>query len=133
MEFPDLRGLLAVARARGITVALDNTWGAGIALRGFDFDADGQGADVVMQALTKYASGGADVLMGSATTRDEALHQRIGAAHMRLGLGVGANDAELVRTCMTSRASPPSGVSTAMTSKLPSSIVIASLISSSAR
>lgn len=95
MEFPDLRGLLRAARARGVLTALDNTWGAGLAFCGFDV-GDGLGADVVMQALTKYPSGGADVLMGSVTTRDLTLHHRIGAAHMRLGLGVGANDAELV-------------------------------------
>ena len=34
MEFPDLRGLVAAAQARGVPTALDNTWGAGIALRG---------------------------------------------------------------------------------------------------
>jgi len=46
--------------------------------------------------LTKYPSGGGDVLMGSVTTRDEALHQRLKATHMRSGWGVGGNDAELV-------------------------------------
>lgn len=91
MEFPDLAGLVRVARAKGLTTALDNTWGAGIALRGFD-----HGVDIVMQALTKYPSGGGDVLMGSVTTRDQALHERIKGTHMRLGLGVAANDAELV-------------------------------------
>jgi cystathionine beta-lyase len=91
MEFPDLAGLAAAARGRGITTALDNTWGAGIALRGFEF-----GIDVVMQALTKYPSGGGDVLMGSVTTQDAALHERLKLTHMRLGLGVGANDAEAV-------------------------------------
>lgn len=95
MEFPDLHGLLAAARARGLTTVLDNTWGAGIAFDGFDL-GDGLGCDVVMQALTKFPSGGGDVLMGSVTTRDEALHQRIKHTHMRLGLGVAANDAELV-------------------------------------
>ena len=49
-----------------------------------------------MQALTKYPSGGGDVLMGSVTTRDDALHQRLKATHMRMGFGVGANDVELV-------------------------------------
>ena len=91
MEFPDLAGLVRVAREKGVTTALDNTWGAGVALRGFD-----HGIDVVMQALTKYPSGGGDVLMGSVTTRDPALHERIRLTHMRLGLGVAANDAELV-------------------------------------
>jgi cysteine-S-conjugate beta-lyase len=91
MEFPDLPGLVAAARAHGVTTALDNTWGAGLA-----FDAFALGIDIVMQALTKYPSGGGDVLMGSVTTRDDALHERIKLTHMRLGLGVGANDAELV-------------------------------------
>jgi cystathionine beta-lyase len=49
-----------------------------------------------MQALTKYPSGGADVLMGSVVTRDEHLHHALLMSHMRLGLCVGANDAELV-------------------------------------
>lgn len=91
MEFPDLAGLCAAARAGGVSTALDNTWGAGVAFNGFAL-----GADIVMQALTKFPSGGGDVLMGSVTTRDEGLHLRLKGTHMRLGLGVGANDAELV-------------------------------------
>jgi len=95
MEFPDLTGLVAAARARGVLTALDNTWGAGIAFDGFDLGG-GLGCDLVVQALTKFPSGGGDVLMGSVCTRDAALHQRVKHAHMRLGLGVAANDAELV-------------------------------------
>ena len=91
MEFPDLRGLIAAAKAKGVITAIDNTWGAGLAFNGFAL-----GADIVMQALTKYPSGGGDVLMGSVTTRDAALHERIKATHMHLGLGVSANDAEFV-------------------------------------
>jgi cystathionine beta-lyase len=98
MEFPDLAALIAIVRAHGAVVALDNTWGAGIA---FDAFAIGSAetacaVDISVQALTKYASGGADVLMGSVTTRDEALHQRLKGAHMRIGWGVGGNDVELV-------------------------------------
>jgi cystathionine beta-lyase len=91
MEFPDLRGLVAAAKARGVLTALDNTWGAGVA-----FDAFSLGIDVVMHALTKYPSGGGDVLMGAVTTVDPALHERILLTHMRMGQGVAANDAELV-------------------------------------
>ncbi len=99
MEFPPLPELAAACRERGVLSALDNTWGAGLAFNGFDLAGEpgtGQGADIVIQALTKYPSGGGDVLMGSIVTRDEALHQRIKLAHMRLGLGVAANDAEAV-------------------------------------
>lgn len=100
MEFPDLPALVRVARERGVPCALDNTWGAGIAFDPFDL-LPGQGearlgVDISVQALTKYPSGGGDVLMGSVTTRDEALHLRLKLCHMRMGWGVGANDVELV-------------------------------------
>ena len=91
MEFPDLAGLIGVARSRGVTVALDNTWGAGLAFRAFDL-----GVDIVMHALTKYPSGGADVLMGAVICRDEALHLKLLRVHGQLGLGVAANDAEFI-------------------------------------
>lgn len=91
MEFPDLVGLIAACKARGVLTALDNTWGSGLAFQPFEL-----GVDVSMQALTKYASGGADVLMGVVTTRDEALHRRLLGTQMRFGWGVGANDLELV-------------------------------------
>jgi cystathionine beta-lyase len=98
MEFPNLPALVKVAREHGVIIALDNTWGAGLAFNPFDLTPGGEplGVDVSIQALTKYASGGADVLMGSVTTRDEALHLRLKLCHMRMGWGVGANDVELV-------------------------------------
>ena len=100
MEFPDITALVATPRERGVAIALDNTWGAGLAFDPFALERLGDGhvaaVDISVQALTKYPSGGADVLMGSVTTRDEALHQRIKATHMRSGFGVGGNDAELV-------------------------------------
>lgn len=99
LEYPDVPALTDVVRQhnarqvadRPAVTVLDNTWGAGLAFCAFDL-----GIDVSMQALTKYPSGGADVLMGSVVTRDPALHRQILLCHMRLGLGVGANDAELV-------------------------------------
>ena len=91
MEVPDLPAICKAAHDKGVLVALDNTWAAGLALRGFD-----AGADIVMHALTKYQSGGADLLMGAVITRDRELNERLAQAHMRLGLGVGADDAYLV-------------------------------------
>lgn len=95
MEFPDLRALVRAARERGVLTALDNTWGAGVAFRPFDL-GNGLAVDLSVQALTKYASGGADVLMGSVVARDSGLHEKLLLAHMRLGIGVAANDAEFV-------------------------------------
>jgi len=95
MEFPDLLGILRACKARGITTALDNTWGAGMAFNAFEL-APGLGADISMQALTKFASGGADVLMGAVCTRDAGLHRRLDEMYEFLGYGVGQNDVELV-------------------------------------
>ncbi|MBC7858531.1 MAG: cystathionine beta-lyase [Burkholderiaceae bacterium] len=91
MEVPDLPAICQAAHEKGVLVALDNTWSGGLALRGFEL-----GVDIIMQALTKYQSGGSDVLMGALITRDRALHDRLAQAHMRLGMGVGADDAYLV-------------------------------------
>lgn len=97
MEFPNLPELVRICRVRSVTCALDNTWGAGLAFQPFDLLGDGVlGVDISVHALTKYPSGGGDVLMGSIVTRDETLHLKIKLCHMRLGLGVGANDVEAV-------------------------------------
>jgi cystathionine beta-lyase len=97
LEFPDVKALTAVLRAHphrhplGLVSVLDNTWGAGLAFNAFDL-----GVDISVQALTKYPSGGADVLMGSVVTRDEALHHQLHSCQMRVGFGVSGNDAEAV-------------------------------------
>lgn len=93
LEFPDLRGLVVTVReaAPQALIALDNTWGAGLAFRPFEL-----GLDLSIHALTKYPSGGGDVLMGAVSCVDDALYERLAAAHGRLGLGVGGNDVELV-------------------------------------
>ncbi|MDR3672702.1 MAG: cystathionine beta-lyase [Holophaga sp.] len=91
MEVPDLPMIAAAAHGQGALVALDNTWSAGLAYRGFE-----HGADIVLQALTKYQSGGSDLLMGAVITRDPDLHRRIGLAHLHLGYGVGMEDAYLI-------------------------------------
>ncbi len=105
MEFPDLVSQVRACRERGVLCALDNTWGAGLAFAPFDLLGDGSlGVDLSVHALTKYPSGGGDVLMGSITTRDEALHLRLKGTHMRLGVGVGANDVEAVLRSLPSMA-----------------------------
>lgn len=105
MEFPDLPELVRTARAAApqAVLALDNTWGAGLAFAPFDLPGlDGAGVDLSIHALTKYPSGGGDVLMGSIACREDALYRRLALAHSRLGLGVGANDVELVLRALPS-------------------------------
>lgn len=99
LEFPDLCALIKICRDRGVTNVLDNTWGAGLAFNAFDLTPGSTpmlGADISVHALTKYPSGGGDVLMGSVITRDPALHMRLKLTHMRLGFNAGANDVEAV-------------------------------------
>jgi cystathionine beta-lyase len=91
MEFPDLTGLIANAQAAGVLTALDNTWGAGLAFNPFAL-----GIDLSVHALTKYPSGGGDVLMGSIVCQDNALHLQLKNIHAQLGIGIAGNDAELV-------------------------------------
>jgi cystathionine beta-lyase len=99
LEFPDLRTLVRTIRERApkAWIALDNTWGAGIALDAFEL-----GVDATIHALTKYPSGGGDVLMGSVVTRSKSLYERFALTHSRLGLGVGANDVEFVLRALPS-------------------------------
>jgi cystathionine beta-lyase len=99
LEFPDLLQMVRICKDRAVVSALDNTWGAGIAFQAFDLtpgSGAATGVDITVHALTKYPRGGGDVLMGSIITRDPALHMRLKLTHMRLGLAVGANDAEAV-------------------------------------
>jgi cystathionine beta-lyase len=97
LEFPDLRSLVRIVREKApqALVALDNTWGAGIAFDAFDL-GDGQSVDLTVHALTKYPSGGGDLLLGSVVCRDEALARTLSLARSRVGHGVGANDVEAV-------------------------------------
>lgn len=104
MEFPDLVALVQLCKARGVLCALDNTWGAGLAFHAFDLTpGKGElGVDLTIHALTKYPSGGGDVLMGSIVTRNDELARLLKLTHMRLGTGVGANDAEMVLRSLAS-------------------------------
>ena len=105
LEFLDLCELVRICKARSVLTALDNTWGAGLAFAPFDLlpgFSPPLGVDVSVHALTKYPSGGGDVLMGSVITRDAALHMKLKLTHMRLGFGVGANDVEAVLRALPS-------------------------------
>ena len=99
LEFPDLIEQVRICKAAGVLCALDNTWGAGLAFAPFDLQRGSKtplAVDISIHALTKYPNGGGDVLMGSVITCDEALHMRLKLCHMRMGLGVAANDVEAV-------------------------------------
>jgi cysteine-S-conjugate beta-lyase len=106
LEFPNLPALLNVCKTKGpkgLVTALDNTWGAGLAFAPFEFD-QGQGVDISIHALTKYPSGGGDVLMGSVITRDADLFKHLKLCHMRMGCHVGVDDIQAVLRSLPSMA-----------------------------
>jgi cystathionine beta-lyase len=78
-EMQDVPALATLAHARGAAVLMDNTWGFA------NFAPFAHGVDVSIQALTKYAGGHSDILLGSATVADEAHWVKIRDAALVLG------------------------------------------------
>jgi cystathionine beta-lyase len=91
MEVPDVGAIARVARARGVLSAIDSTYAAGLSFRPLE-----HGVDIVVQALTKYQSGGSDVMMGATITSNEDIHCELKRARMRFGIGVSSDDCSLV-------------------------------------
>ena len=89
-ELQDVPAICALARARGILVAVDNAWASPVFSRPFDW-----GVDASVLPLTKYWSGHSDVLMGAVVVR-EALWPRLWSAIKQLGICVGGDDAFLI-------------------------------------
>ena len=90
MEVQDVPAMAEAAHRHGVSVALDNTYAAGIL-----FDAFAHGIDISMQALTKYVGGHSDILLGTVSVRDEAQRLAIGGMHRLLGLAVSPDDCSL--------------------------------------
>jgi cystathionine beta-lyase len=65
-EVQDFPAIAAVARGRGAAVIHDNTWATGVFFRSFD-----HGADLVVQAATKYPAGHSDVLIGAVVANEK--------------------------------------------------------------
>lgn len=89
-EVLDLPALAAVARAHGIPVATDNTWSGGWFYKPLQL-----GANLSIQAATKYIAGHSDLMQGVVVADTPALAARIATAYEALGLTIGADDAYL--------------------------------------
>ena len=78
-EMQDVPALAATAHTRGLKVLMDNTWGLHF------FQPFRYGVDVSIQALTKYALGHSDALLGSVTTAAEGDWECVRTAGLQLG------------------------------------------------
>lgn len=89
-EIQDIPAIAAAAHAAGATVIADNTWGAGYYFKALD-----KGADISLQAGTKYVVGHSDSMMGLVVCKDEELHSRVREDAQRLGMCAGPDDVYL--------------------------------------
>jgi len=85
-EVQDFPAIASVARRRGAAVIHDNTWATGALFRSFD-----HGADLVVQAATKYPAGHSDVLIG-AVVASEAFWPHVRDASRDLGQSASPDD-----------------------------------------
>ncbi|MEQ1928939.1 MAG: cystathionine beta-lyase [Parvularculaceae bacterium] len=89
-EVQDLGAISAAAHKVGARVIVDNTWAAGCVFKPIK-----HGADVSVQAGTKYLAGHADLLIGTMTSADEASARAVFQTLLQLGSNVSADDAYL--------------------------------------
>lgn len=89
-EMVDVARVADACRSRGVLTVLDNTWAAGLA-----FKPLAHGVDVSVQALTKYAAGHSDVLIGGIVANETRLIRAIGDAIEDMGWHVSPDDAWL--------------------------------------
>ncbi len=90
MDMLDAPALAAAARAKGVISIMDNTWGAGLAFKPLS-----HGVDISVQAVTKYAAGHSDLLMGAISTNDTVLGRAIDGTIEDMGWHVSPDDAWL--------------------------------------
>lgn len=102
LEFPNLEALVSKAKSKNILTALDNTWGAGLAFNAFDFGEQHLSVDMTVHALTKYPSGGGDILMGSIVTCDKKLHHQLFKMHALQGVSVSGDDVAQIQRSLAS-------------------------------
>jgi cysteine-S-conjugate beta-lyase len=85
-EVQDFPAIARIAHERGAAVIHDNTWATGLFFRSFE-----HGADLVVQAATKYPGGHSDVLIG-AVVANEAWWPRLRDTSRDLGQTTSPDD-----------------------------------------
>jgi cystathionine beta-lyase len=65
-EIQDIPAITRVAKAHGIITMMDNTWATPLLFKPLD-----HGIDISIHALTKYPSGGSDLVLGSVSANEK--------------------------------------------------------------
>lgn len=87
----DLQACAALARRRGVTTIMDNSWATPIFQRPIDF-----GIDVVVHSASKYLAGHSDVVAGAVISTRKVIHEIFEHEHAILGGAIGPFEAWLL-------------------------------------
>lgn len=90
LNIVDLAGVAAIAKARGVRTALDNTFLTPLQQRAFDF-----GIDYSVHSTTKYINGHSDMIGGAVIVKDAELGKQLYFLVNALGIGSSPFDAWL--------------------------------------
>ena len=80
LEIAEMSVIIGEAKKRNMGVAVDNTFATPLNQLPLQL-----GADISMNSVTKYLAGHSDVILGSLTVKDPALHNRLQEARTLLG------------------------------------------------
>ena len=89
IEVQDVPRMAAIARARGTTSILDNTWASPLG-----FASHSHGVDIAVMSLTKHVGGHSDLMMGSASA-GQCWYAKLRRRAQGLGQVVSPDDAAL--------------------------------------
>lgn len=91
LKIIDIRAVAAIAKKKGIMLAVDNTFASPFLQQPLEL-----GADIVMHSVTKYLAGHSDVVMGAIVVNDEELARRLAFIQNACGAVPGPQDCFLV-------------------------------------
>ena len=85
-DIQDIPAITAIAKAKGILVAMDNTWATPLFYRPLD-----HGVDISIHAATKYITGHSDAMLGIVVANERA-GKKLKAAQSAMGLCPGSEE-----------------------------------------
>jgi len=91
LQIVDIKAVVALAKKKGVRVAVDNTFATPYLQRPLEL-----GADFSVHSTTKYLGGHSDVVGGAVVTNDPALHEQLKFLQNAVGAVPGAMDCFLV-------------------------------------
>ncbi len=91
LRIVDIAALAKLAKAKGILLAVDNTFASPYLQQPLEL-----GADLVMHSVTKFLGGHSDVVMGALVVNDDELHERLAFLQNSCGATPGPQDCFLV-------------------------------------